>query len=158
VDIVTADLCDAHPGVHVLEPIFRSYGGRTAFGGPVATVRVHEDNSLVKEVLAEPGRGRILVVDGGGSLRCALMGDRVAAGAVGQSWAGVVIYGCIRDSAEVAEMDLGVRALATHPRKSRKRGEGQRDVTVTFGGVVFRPGAWLYADADGVLVSGEPLL
>lgn len=154
----TADLSDAHPEAAIAEPVFRDLGGRTRFAGPIATVRAHEDNSLVRAALAEPGAGRVLVVDGGGSLRCALLGDRLAALAVENGWSGVLVHGCIRDSAAIATMDLGVKALGTHPRRTEKRGAGERDVPVRFAGATFRPGAWLYADSDGVLVSDLPLV
>lgn len=144
--------------MRVCEPLFRDFGGRPRFAGPVATVKCFEDNSLVKAALAEPGEGRVLVVDAGGSTRRAMLGDLLAASAVANGWSGVLMYGCIRDSAEIAGMALGVKALGTHPMKSEKRGEGIRDVPVTFGGVTFRTGDWVYCDEDGVIVSGGPLL
>lgn len=154
----TSDLCDAHEAmVEVCEPIFRSFGGRQRFAGPVATVSCFEDNSRVREAVNEPGGGRVLVVDGGGSRQCALLGDLLAAKAVEQGWAGVVVNGCVRDTAALAGLDLGVLALAAHPRRSKKRGEGHRDVTVRFAGVSFHPGAWVYADEDGLLVTPHPL-
>lgn len=154
----TADLCDEHgEGVQIAAPGLRDFGGRRAFAGLIATVRAPEDNSLVRTALAEPGQGRVLVIDGGGSQRCALLGDQLARLAVEHGWAGVVVHGCIRDSAVIGELDLGVKALATHPLKSVKRNEGQRDLAVRFLGVEFRPGAWLYADADGVLVAERRL-
>ncbi len=154
----TADLWDAHEGkLQVLEPLFADFGAVEAFHGPVSTVKVHEDNVLVRAALEEPGAGRVLVVDGGGSLRCALVGDRLAALAAEKGWAGLVVYGCIRDSALIAEIEVGVKALATNPKKSVKKGAGDRDIPVTFGGVTFRPGAWLYADRDGVVVSETDL-
>lgn len=154
----TADLCDHYiDELQVLEPIFLDLGGRLAFGGGIETVKVFEDNVLVRKTLEEPGQGRVLVVDGGGSLRRALVGDRVATLAKDNGWAGIVVYGCIRDSAEIAGIDLGVKALATCPRKSDKRGEGQVGIAVSFGGVRFEPGHWLYADADGVVVSPRRL-
>lgn len=153
-DFKTADLFDRFEDrVQVCEPLFRDFGGLDRFAGPVATVKCFEDNSLVKAALAEPGAGRVLVVDAGGSLRCAMLGDLLAASAVANGWRGVVMYGCIRDCAEIAGMALGVKALATHPRKSLKRGEGQRDLPVTFAGVSFRPGDFVYCDEDGILVS-----
>jgi regulator of ribonuclease activity A len=157
----TADLCDAHEGeadFQVVDPGLRDYGGRRFFHGPLVTVRAPEDNSFVRQVLEEPGKGHVLVVDGGGSLRCALVGDQLAALAQRNGWAGIVVYGCIRDADEVARTAVGVKALGTNPRKSHKRQEGQRDVAVHFLGVHFRPGAHLYADADGVVVSAKPLL
>jgi regulator of ribonuclease activity A len=155
----TADLCDDFGDrLQVCDPVFRDFGGIRRFFGPVATVKCFEDNSLVKDVLGEPGAGRVLVVDAGGSLRCAMLGDLVAAGAVRNGWQGVLLFGCIRDAVEIARMDLGVKALATHPRKSEKRGEGQRDIPVRFAGVCFRPGDYVYCDEDGVLVCAEALV
>lgn len=158
-DFQTTDLCDAHEeAVRVVDPILGSYGGTSRFFGRIETLKLFEDNSLVRETLGEPGNGRVLVVDGGGSQRCALVGDQIGELAVRNGWAGVVVYGCIRDSAALGRLPLGIRALATHPRKSVKRGEGQRGLAVTFGGVTFQPGEWLFADEDGVIVSREPLL
>ena len=154
----TADLCDDHEAdLHVLEPLFKSYGRATVFDGPIATVKCYEDNSKVREALAEPGAGRVLVVDGGGSMRRALLGDMLAEMAVRNGWQGVLVNGCIRDSAAINELELGVRALGTIPLKTHKRGDGQRDVSVSFAGVTFRPGEHLYADADGVVVAARPL-
>lgn len=156
--IATADLWDAHGDeLEVAEPLLRDYGAEPAFAGPIATVRCHEDNVLVRRALEEPGEGRVLVVDGGGSMRCALLGDRVARLARDNGWSGVVIRGCIRDAREVAGIEVGVKALATNPRKSLKKGEGDLDVAVAFAGVTFRPGAWLYADEDGILVAPRRL-
>jgi len=156
---LTTDLYDANEGrVAVVEPMFRAYGGRARFAGQVVTLKVYEDNTRVREVLAEPGQGKILVVDGGGSLRCALLGDQIADLAVKNGWEGIVIYGCIRDSGDINGMPLGVRALDTNPKKSVKRNEGTRDLVLNFGGVDFTPGHWLYADEDGVLVSAKPLV
>ncbi|MGW2143363.1 ribonuclease E activity regulator RraA [Nonomuraea bangladeshensis] len=131
----------------------RQYGGRRAFSGRIATVRCHEDNALLKSVLSEPGEGRVLVVDGGGSLRAALMGDVIAGIAVASGWAGVVINGVVRDVAALRDLDLGVKALGSNPRKSAKTGTGERDVPVTFGDAVFHPGAELFSDEDGILVT-----
>lgn len=162
--IQTADLLDAneariHAGtMHVVAPMFRSYGGRAAFGGPISTLKLFEDNSLVRTSLAQPGNGRVLVVDGGGSLRCALVGDQLAELAVKSGWAGIVVYGCIRDSRAIGGMDIGVFALATHPLKSIKKNVGEADIAVNFGGVTFTPGHHLYADEDGVIVSHEMLV
>ncbi|MBK1644271.1 ribonuclease activity regulator protein RraA [Thiocapsa imhoffii] len=154
----TADLVDQYEeSVRVCDPLFRDFGGHTRFHGRVVTLKCFEDNSLVKATLAEPGHGRVLVVDAGGSLRCAMLGDLIAGSAVEQGWAGVILHGCIRDSREIAAMPLGVKALATHPRKSLKRGEGQRDVPITFAGVRFVPGDLVYCDEDGILVSEEAL-
>ena len=157
--ISTPDLCDAHPElVRVVAPMFNTYGGRAAFGGPIVTVKCFEDNSLVKQQVAEPGDGRVMVVDGGGSLRCALLGDLLAARAMQNRWVGLIIYGCIRDADEIAGMDVGVQALNTIPIKSVRKGVGELNVPVTFGGVTFKPGEHLYADNNGVIVSSEPLV
>ena len=151
--IGVADLCDANEDeIDVCELQMRDYGGRTAFSGPIRTVRCHEDNSLVKATLAEPGEGCVLVVDGGGSLHRALLGDMLGADAVKNGWAGVGVNGAVRDSAVLGTLDLGVKALGTHPMRSVKRGEGMVDVPVAFGGVVFVPGDRLYADEDGIAV------
>lgn len=156
--VVTADLCDANPDkVRVAEPFFSHYGQLPSFTGPAKTLRVFEDNTLVRATLETPGEGRVLVVDGGGSRRCALLGDNLAQLLHDNGWAGAVIYGCIRDSAEISRMDVGVRALATHPRQSRKRGEGEQDIIVEFAGVTIHPGDYIYVDADGVLLSAEEL-
>ncbi|MFL5319985.1 MAG: ribonuclease E activity regulator RraA [Myxococcaceae bacterium] len=153
----TTDLSDAHPDVSICEPLFRSYGGRAAFSGAISTVKCHEDNSLLKEAVSFAGNGHVLVVDGGGSKRCALMGDMLGDAAVKNGWAGVIIFGCVRDSVELAKLKLGVLALATNPLKSEKRGAGQRDVPVRFGGVTFNPGSFVYVDEDGVIVSAAKL-
>ncbi|PMR69044.1 ribonuclease E activity regulator RraA [Halomonas heilongjiangensis] len=155
--IVTPDICDAHPEVRVLDPIFVNFGGREAFCGPIRTVKCFEDNSLVKQAVGEPGEGAVLVVDAGGSQRCAMLGDMLAEQALENGWAGVVMYGCVRDVDVLAETELGVQALGVHPRKSEKHGEGQRDIPVTFAGVTMAPGQWLYADNNGILVAGERL-
>lgn len=157
--IQTADLCDANEDkVSVVAPMFRSFGGRSAFGGAIATLKLFEDNALVRKTLETPGNGRVLVVDGGGSMRCALVGDQLGELGVKNGWAGIVVYGCIRDSKALSGMDLGVFALGTHPRKSIKRNTGEAELPVTFGGVTFTPGHYLYADDDGVIVSPTPLL
>ncbi|MBL8258402.1 MAG: ribonuclease E activity regulator RraA [Candidatus Competibacteraceae bacterium] len=158
-DFKTTDLCDEFSDrLQIAEPLFGDYGGETLFCGAIATVKVFEDNSLVRAALEEPGKGRVLVVDGGGSTRCALLGDQLAELAEENGWAGVVVNGCIRDSAAIAEIDIGVKALAVHPLKSVKRGVGERDVAVRFAGVQFVPGYYLYADEDGLIVSEKPLL
>jgi regulator of ribonuclease activity A len=164
-DFVTCDLCDAHKAdtsgaFRVLPPVFRDFGGRPRFGGPVSTLRVFEDNSLVKAAVESDGHvetssgrvGRVLVVDGGGSLRCALLGGNLAAAAARNGWAGVVIDGAVRDLAELAASDIGIRALAAMPMASVKRDVGERDVPVQVQGVRVRPGDWLVADADGIVV------
>jgi regulator of ribonuclease activity A len=150
----TADLCDQHDDkIKVAEPIFRAYGANLSFAGRIATVKIFEDNVLVRQALADQGEGRVLVVDGGGSLRCALVGDQLAVLARDNGWTGLLVYGCIRDSAAINELPIGVRALATHPLKSIKKGAGDRNIPVTFAGVTFVPGQYLYADGDGVIVS-----
>lgn len=154
----TADLFDQYrERLQVLEPMFRHFGMRRAFSGPVQTVKVFEDNSLVRAELEKPGDGRVLVVDGGGSLRCALVGDQLARLAIDNGWAGIVVYGCIRDSAAIDQMDIGIKALNTSPAKSAKNGEGQRDIALHFAQVTVPPGAYLYADEDGVVVSDQQL-
>lgn len=157
--ISTPDLCDSHEAeVAVLEPLFANYGGREAFGGEVVTVKCFEDNSLVKEQLAGAGNGRILVVDGGGSLRRALLGDMIAESAVRNGWAGVVIYGAVRDVDAIAGLDLGVQALGAVPLKTEKRGIGDLNIPVRFAGVEIRPGNYVYADNNGIIVSSRALL
>ncbi len=157
-DLLTTDLCDAHEdAVRVVEPMFSSFGGRQAFFGRIATLKLFEDNSLVRKQLESPGEGRVLVIDGGGSLRRALVGDQLAALGVKNGWAGIVVYGCIRDSRAIGEMDIGVLALDTHPLKSIKKNTGEADIAVSFGGATFTPGHFLYADEDGVLVSPTEL-
>lgn len=156
---VTCDLCDDHPEyVRVCEPMFASFGGRDAFGGEIVTVKCHEDNSRVKELLATPGQGKVLVVDGGGSLRCALLGDLIGDSAVKNGWEGVIVYGCVRDVDALAELDLGVQALAAIPLKSVRKGVGEVNIPVTFGGVTFQPGKFVYADNNGVIVAENNLL
>jgi len=154
----TCDLCDAHEAqVRVPCLPWRDFGGRIAFHGVVSTVLTCDDNSRVREAVDEPGAGRVLVIDGGGSLRRALLGDLLAAKAVAHGWAGIVVVGAIRDSAQIATLALGVKALGTCPRKTDKRGQGVRDVPLEIAGVAVHPGDWLYADADGVVVSSVPL-
>lgn len=149
----TADLYDLHgDALQSLSLQLRSFGGAAQFEGTIRTVRCFQDNALVKHLLQTPGDGAVLVVDGAGSLETALMGDMIAQSAVDAGWSGVVIHGCVRDSVALGQMRLGVKALGTNPRKSGKAGTGELDLPVEFGGVVFRPGARLYADEDGVLV------
>lgn len=151
--ISTADLYDERgDDLQSLSLQLQDLGGCTTFDGPIRTVRCFRDNAIVKRVLATPGDGAVLVIDGGGSLDSALMGDLIAASAVANGWVGVVIHGAIRDRAAIATLELGVKALGSNPRKSAKAGLGALDEPVTFGGVTFRPGAHLFADADGVLV------
>lgn len=157
-NIVTPDLCDAHPeSVRVVEPLFTNYGGYAAFGGEIVTVKCHEDNSLVKENVGKPGEGRVMVVDGGGSLRCALLGDMLAEKAVQNGWAGLVIFGCIRDVDEIRNMALGVQAIRTIPIKSNRKGRGDYNIPVTFGGVTFTPGDFVYADNNGIIAADKAL-
>lgn len=153
----TADLCDGNPEIQVAAPVLRDFGGTPRFAGRIATVRVRDDNGLVRARLSSAGDGQVLVVDGGGSLSCALVGDRLGELAVANGWRGVVIHGCVRDSAALAGLSLGVRALATNPRRSRKSGEGENDAELHFAAVTWKPGAWLYADADGIVLSEYPL-
>ncbi|CAE8686388.1 unnamed protein product [Polarella glacialis] len=155
----TCDICDKFgDAVHYLDGgLLRNYGGKISFAGPVRTVKCFEDNSKVKQLLAEDGAGRVLVVDGGGSVKKALLGDLIAGGAVAKGWVGVVIYGCIRDSEAVSKMDIGILAIGTTPRKTDRKDLGDVDVEVSFGSVSFKPGAWLYADEDGVVVADSEL-
>ena len=153
----TTDLCDANPGVQVAEPVLTHCGGCRRFSGPVATVLCLADNSKVREAVSEPGAGRVLVVDGGGSLQCALLGDLLGETALANGWSGVIVNGCVRDTGRLGQLQLGVMARAAHPRRSEKRGHGERDVPVRFAGVTFHPGDFVYADEDGVIVSGAEL-
>lgn len=156
--ISTADLSDEFGAqLQYSDILFTTHGARRQFHGPIRTVKVFEDNVLVKNYLAKPGEGHVLVVDGGGSMRCALVGDRLATMAMGNSWAGIIVYGCIRDSREIADIDIGIRALGTHPRRSIKKGEGNTDIPVRFAGVEFQPGHFVYADEDGIIVSPSEL-
>lgn len=154
---VTPDLCDAYPLVRVLTPMFKNFGGRKSFGGQVVTVKCFEDNSRVKELLATEGTGKVLVVDGGGSLRCALLGDMIGESAVKYGWEGVIIYGCVRDVDALAQLDLGVQALAAMPLKSVRKGIGEVGLSLSFGGVIIENGEYIYADNNGVIVSAEAL-
>jgi regulator of ribonuclease activity A len=153
--VPTCDLCDARKAdaaLRVLPPVFLDFGGRAAFAGTVSTVKCFEDNSLVKAAVESPGEGRVLVVDGGGSLRRALLGGNLGAAAARNGWAGVLVDGCVRDVAELRALPLGIRALAALPLPTDKRNEGQRDVPVTVQGVRILPGERLVADADGIVV------
>lgn len=158
-DFATADLCDKFEDrVRVVELPLRDFGGRAVFCGQIETIKTFEDNSLVRACIEEPGQGKVLVVDGGGSMRRALLGDHLAALAVRNGWNGIVINGCIRDAAAIAQMDLGVKALGTHPMKTLKRNLGERGTPVCFGGVKFVPGQYVYADRDGIIVAETALL
>lgn len=158
----TCDLCDAHKGddsgaFRVLPPVFREFGAKPRFAGPVVTVKCFEDNTPVKRALEGPGEGRVLVVDGGGSLRRALVGGNIGAAAARNGWAGVVIDGCVRDVAELRVCEVGLRALASMPLPTERKADGQTGVVVQIQGVWVRPGDWLYADEDGIVVSTTPL-
>ncbi len=154
----TADLIDAHEAVLVSCPLqFRNLGGRARFHGPVRTLKVFEDNALVKSTLSSPGGGCVLVVDGGGSLNRALVGDVLAGLAVANGWSGVVVNGAIRDSVAVSTLELGLKALGTNSARAAKAGAGEADIPVTFGGVTFAPGQWLYSDEDGIVVAPHAL-
>ena len=155
----TADLYDEYSeNVQVALPMFNDYGKNKKFYGLISTLKVHEDNTLVRMALEQQGQGRVLVVDGGGSLRCALVGDLLAQLGIDNNWAGIIIYGCIRDSALIAAMDIGVKALNTNPKKSVKKGVGEREIIVNFAGISFVPGNYVYTDKDGILVSSEKLV
>lgn len=152
------ELCDRYPDdVRILEPMLANFGGRERFFGQIVTVKAFEDNSLVREQVAQPGEGRVLVVDGGGSMRRAMLGDMLAEKAAVNGWSGIIIYGCIRDVNAIADLDIGVQALGAHPLKTEKRGVGELNVPVRFGGVDFIPGEYCYADNNGVLVANKPL-
>ncbi len=156
--IATADLYDEFgESLRIVAPLFRDYGAIVCFAGPVSTCKCFEDNSYVRAALEEPGNGRVLVVDGGGSLRCALVGDKLAALGERNGWAGIVVYGCIRDAESIGKIQMGVKALATNPRKSVKRDVGERDIALRFGEVVIDVNDYLYADADGVVLSESKL-
>lgn len=154
----TTDLSDAYPEAQVCDPLFSDYGGRKVFHGPIKTLKVFEDNALVRATLETPGGGRVLVVDGGGSQRCALVGGNLGVLAVKNGWAGIVVNGYVRDSGELGGQNVGIKALGLHPRKSEKGlHSGHADRVVSFAGVTFKPGAWLYADADGIVVSDSKI-
>lgn len=150
----TTDLCDEHgDALRVLQPLYRDFGQRRAFHGRVRTLRVFEDNALVRAALETPGKGEVLVIDGGGSMRVALVGGNLGKLAETNGWAGIVVHGAVRDASELVVCDVGVKALGTIPKKGAKAGAGERDVAVTFAGVTIAPGDWLYADDDGIVVS-----
>lgn len=156
----TADLCDAYADqkhFQIAEPLFTAFGAEPAFSGQITTLKVFEDNVLVRKTLQEKADNRVLVIDGGGSHRCALLGADLAQLACDNGWRGIVVYGCIRDSVEINQLPIGIRALHTHPLKSHKRGLGERDLLVTFAGVNFKKDHYLYADEDGMIVSDSML-
>ncbi|KAJ7530966.1 hypothetical protein O6H91_14G026700 [Diphasiastrum complanatum] len=159
----TTDLCDANDDhvrsgkLRILSPTFKTYGGKRAFFGLITTVKVFEDNVLVRATLEEPGDGKVLFVDGGGSCQCALVGGNLAVLATKNGWTGIVVNGCIRDVDEINSCEIGVRAIAAHPLKSTKRGQGEKNVPIHIGGVRVVPGEWCYADSDGIIVSSNEL-
>ncbi len=159
----TADLCDAHEdalksgALRVLPPVFQNYGGEPSISGPIATLKVFEDNALVRQTLETPGKGRVLMVDGGGSDRCALVGGNLALLAEKNGWAGLVVNGCVRDIMELADAPVGIWAMASHPRKPAREGVGAKETPIDMAGVLVHPGQWCYADADGILVSDKKL-
>ncbi|TMX04044.1 hypothetical protein EJD97_011744 [Solanum chilense] len=161
--LATAEVCDVNAGhlsngdLRVLPPVFKIYGQCRAFSGPITTLKVFEDNVLVRELLETRGEGRVLVIDGGGSMRCALVGGNLGQLAQNMGWAGILVNGCIRDVDEINGCDIGVRALASHPQKSNKKGQGEKHVPIYIEGMMIREGEWLYADSDGILVSKTEL-
>lgn len=155
---VLPDLCDDYPeSIQVIEPGFGNFGGRESFGGEMVTIKCHEDNSLVAAQVELPGNGKVLVVDGGGSLRCGLLGDNLAIKAEKNGWQGIIVYGCIRDVDIIATINLGVQAIATNPMKSVKQNVGLLNVVVNFGGVTINPGDYIYGDNNGLIVSNKAL-
>ena len=160
----TTDICDAHEDklgagtLTVLPPVFISFGKLAHFAGPAHTLKVFEDNVLVRAALETPGNGQVLVIDGGGSLRCALVGGNLAVLAEKNGWAGMLVYGCVRDTEEINACSIGVRALAAHPQRSVRNGVGENNIRVAIAGIAVNPGDWIYADADGVLVAQDKLV
>ena len=156
--IPTADLIDQFGDrLQSCELQFRQFGGQATFSGPVRTLRTREDNAQIRDLLSAPGHGAVLVVDGGGSLRTALLGDRLAGLAHANGWAGLILHGAVRDVAALGRIAIGIKALGSNPRKSGKAGTGAVDVPVTFGGVTFAPGNWVYSDEDGIVVAPQRL-
>lgn len=155
--IKTTDLCDEHiQKLTIAKPgMFRDYGGKKDFYGMINTVKCLEDNSFVRKALEEPGEGKVLVIDGGASFNCALLGDMLGELAVKNKWNGIIVNGCIRDSAELSQLNLGVKALATHPLKSKKENTGEKNIKVNFSEIDFSPGEYVYCDEDGIVVSAE---
>jgi len=153
------DLYDQHlETIQVATPIFKNFGGRKKFHGQICTVKAFEDNTFIKKAFEDDGTGKVLVIDGSGSLRCAMMGDQIAALGKSNGWEGTIIFGCIRDSVEIKKLDFGVKALATIPRKTIKRQQGLRDIPIHFADANFIPGHYIYSDEDGILISDKPLL
>jgi len=154
----TCDISDKlHPEVQYLEPVYKIYGTKTSFSGRIVTVKCYEDNSLVEEALKANGKESVLVIDAGGSMNCAMFGDKRAADAINNEWEGIIVHGLIRDSVAINGMELGIRALGVYPLKSIKNGVGDSNLIVNFSGVTFAPGEYLYADEDGVIVVKEKL-
>ncbi len=152
------DLCDQYADlIEVAEPMFINFGGREAFGGEIVTIRACEDNSLVKQQITHDGRGKVLVIDGAGSLRRAMIGDMIAESAAGHGWEGIIVYGAVRDVNAISQIDLGVLALGAIPVKTERRGVGESNVTVRFAGITFRPGHYVYADNNGLIVASRKL-
>lgn len=155
----TPDLCDQFSDeLQIVAPLFKNFGGKKVFSGEVVTIQCYEDNSLVKEQVEQPGNERVLVIDGGGSLRCALLGDMLAKKAMDNGWQGLVIYGCVRDVDEIAQMNLGVQAQASMPLRSIRKGKGELNLSISFGGVTFKPGDYLYADNNGIVLASRSLI
>ncbi|MEL6627319.1 MAG: ribonuclease E activity regulator RraA [Bacteroidota bacterium] len=158
-EIVTADLWDEHaPALRLLNLELKSYGRHTSFYGEIVTLKVFEDNSWVRRILTEKGEGKVLIIDGGGSRRCALVGDNIAQLAIENGWKGIIVYGCIRDSKVINEMDIGIKAIGTCPVKSIKRNVGVEGESLCIDGTDIAPGTYVYADEDGVLLSAENLI
>lgn len=156
----TADLCDQYAEtrhLQIAEPIFRAYGQKKVFSGTVTTLKVFEDNVLIRTLLSEPVQNGVLVIDGGGSHRCGLLGENLSRLAIENGWQGIIVYGCIRDTREIDSLPIGIRALHAHPLKSHKRGTGDRDCLITVAGVNFRSGSEVYVDEDGIVVSDDKL-
>jgi len=157
----TAELCDRYADqrhIQIAEPIFKTFGGISAFFGQIATLKTFEDDVLIGTALSSPGKGRVLVVDGGGSHRCSLIDGRLGKLAVDNGWSGIVVYGCIRNTHELSGLPLGLRALHAHPMKAHQRGSGDRDSLITFGSVNFRSGNHIYVDDDGMVVADDELI
>lgn len=157
IGLATTDLSDANPDAQVADPLLRSFGGASSFHGPIETLSVFEDNSVLRRTIETPGNGRVLVVEGGGSRRCALVGDRVAADALANGWVGIIVHGCVRDTADLGELPIGILALDAHPRRSAKEDIGEVGVPVSFAGIDFRPSMWVYVDEDGLIAAESEL-
>ncbi len=154
----TSELCDTYADmIDVVEPMFSNFGGSASFGGQVVTVKCFEDNGLVQDMVQQPGRGKVLLIDGGGSLRRAIIDINIAEQALENDWEGIICYGCVRDVDALAELELGIQALTSIPVGATSEGIGESDVAVNFGGVTFLPEDHIYADSTGVVLSSEPL-